>query len=133
MYNHLSNATPDIAAGTFTLNIDPHQILTETGSKSQEIVTADDGSETCITYSNSTRFYVTLQWTFLSSADATTIWNAYHNATRGNGMANSFVWSHPTDSHNYVVKFAGPISRNIKPGVIRGISQIKLRVLGNTT
>ena len=135
MWDYLSNVTADytVSSGSVsidTLTVNPQRVLTEAGAKNQVVHTGDDGTEEIVTLSNVTRFYATLQWDTLPEASAGTIFDQYHNTAKANGIANSFYWDHPTDAHSYCVRFAGPLSRNIRPGSLHGIASVKLKVLG---
>ena len=126
MYSNLSTVTPDLS---FTLDIAPHNILEEYGTMNQEVLCLDDGSEIVLSYTTEPKFFVTLEWGYLSEDDAETIFNAYNSTCQG--MAKSFNWDHPTDEHTYTVRFASDVTRTIKPSGNRGIKSVRLQVLGN--
>lgn len=128
MYDYLSTVTADYA--TAALAVAPQQILTETGTKKQIIHTADDGSEERIDLSTASIFHLTLIWETLSASEAGTIVDFYHDTAKGNGITRTFKWTHPTDGHTYVVRFAEDINRTIRPANLHGINTIKLRVVG---
>ena len=90
----------------------------------------DDGSEEVITLDSDVVCYVTLRWAVLSAADAGTILDFWLDAAKGNGVAESFKWDHPTDGHTYVVKFRGNVPRTIRPPEIHAVPQVRLKVLG---
>ena len=73
----------------------------------------DDGSEERVSLSDDSIFYCTLIWTYKNASDAGTIMDFFHDAAKGNGNAESFKWTHPTDGHSYVVRFDGPLDRHL--------------------
>ena len=128
MFDYLDAQTADYT--TTTLSITPQNVMVEAGTKNQVVHTADDNSEEYISFSNDSIFYVTLQWEILDEADAGTIFDFFHDSTKGNGITRTFYWEHPTDGHKYVVRFAEALPRSISHPEIYGIQQIKLRVTG---
>ena len=133
IWDYLSSTavTPDYNA---TLSVTPQQVITEAGEKHQVAHIGDDDSEEIISFSDDSIFFVTLKWNNLSEADAGTIFDFYHDSSKANGMARSFKWAHPgeTDSHTYIVRFATPLSRSIKPGFLFGVASVKLKILGRS-
>ena len=129
MFDYLSQVSAD---NNETLNVIPNKIITEDGSKTQVIHIGDDGSEERISLSDDSIFYCTLVWTNRNESDAGTIMDFYHDAAKGNGNAESFKWTHPTDGHSYVVRFDGPLKRNLLShgAVYFGFSNVRLRILG---
>jgi len=108
MYDYLSAAVAD---KDVTLSVAPQEILTEQSSKNTVIHLGDDGSEVRVNLSDASIFYVTLQWDYLDESDSGTVIDFWNDTVKGNGMANSFKWGHPTDGHTYVVRFASDLSR----------------------
>jgi len=131
MWDYLTVATPD---NDVILDVSPNKVIVEDGNKNVAIHTGDDGSEERIALSNTSIFYVTLIWTNRNASDAGTIMDYYHDASKGNGMAESFRWLHgsPADTHIYTVRFAGKLSRQViaNPTVIYSYSSVRLRILG---
>lgn len=126
MYDFVSTVAPDIAD---ILTVNPYSEYIEIGQKRQIAHIGEDGSEQRISFSDDTIFYITLQWQKLSAVDGGTIFNLYHNATKANGIMNSFSYAFP-DGHSYVVRFTvDPFSRVVKPPNVQGFS-LKLRVMG---
>ncbi len=130
MWDWVSAVSPDVSSGNYYLNIPNQRVQIETPLKRQEVLVADDGTETTISYSANMRFTVSVQWTYLTSTQAEYIASGFNSTAYGNGMANSFKWYNTADSHKYVVKFASPVAKSLTPGVYYTIPQIKLRVLG---
>lgn len=130
IYDHVAVAVADY---DYTFNIKSHQILPEEGLKQQEILEGDDGSETVITHSNTSIFYVTLIWAYLSASDAGIIFDLFHNTTKANQYARSFRWYSYADLHTYVVKFRSPLVRNRVPGTHHTVNSIKLKIIGKIT
>jgi len=132
MYDYLDSATPDYGddSSEESLSLTPHNSIVELSEKNQIIHVADDNSEERISLSDDNIFRVTLQWETITESEAGTIVDFYYNASKGNGITRTFVWDHPTDGHSYVVRFDGPIKRQINPASIYDIKSITLRVLG---
>jgi len=129
MYDYLSQVTAD---NNVTLAVTPNKVIVEEGSKNQSIRMGDDGSEERVSFSDNSIFYCTLIWTYKNESDAGTIMDFYHDAAKGNGNAESFKWTHPTDGHSYVVRFDGPLDRHLTAtnSVRFGFPRVRLRVLG---
>lgn len=130
MYDYLTAAVP---ATTATMNIIPQELLIEEGKKNQVAHVFDDGSESRISISDTSVFYIKLRWTSgIPIEDAGTIMNFFHKTNLGNGITRSFEWIHPTDGHTYVVRFNSTLPREI--GVItvnkHKIQEIQFKVLG---
>jgi len=132
MWDYLSPSTADYNSSN--LNITPQHVLTETGTKNQVIHLGDDNSEERITLSGSTAmFYVTLQWTVLTTTDASKLFNWYNSTALANARGRSFRWSHPDDGHIYTVRFDSDLSRLGQPGNLFSIPTVTLKVLGRAT
>lgn len=137
MFDFLSKTTADSKA-LFSTSVIPQHILTEVGQKNIVIHTGDDGSEERIALDSKSIFRVRLKWDYLKPGDAGTIVNQYYSTNLGNGMARSWRWAHPTDGHQYTVRFDSPLSRAIMPRAgdssgIHQIAEITLRILGQAT
>ena len=136
MWDYLSPSTAD--SKTLIATPIPQQMLVEEGVKNVIIHTGDDGSEERIALDNDPIFRVNLQWDYLTGSDAGIIVNQYYSTGEGNGTARSWRWTHPTDGHNYTVRFDEPLSRAIMPRsgldpTLHQISAMTLRILGRTT
>ena len=131
MWDYLS-ATPVTPDYNFEMSVKPQKLLLEDGQKTQIVHLGDDNSEEVISFSDDSIFYVTLQWTALSEADAGTIYDFYHDTAKGNGIARSFKWTNyaETDQHTYTVRFASPLPRKIMTGNIHRYLDITIKVLG---
>ena len=134
MYDFLSVSTADSKT---LVALTPQHIITELGEKNVVIHTGDDGSEERIALDSKSIFRVRLKWDYLVEADAGTIVNQYYSTGEGNGTSRSWRWTHPTDGHDYTVRFDSPLSRSIMPragdGQIHQIPDITLRILGRST
>lgn len=130
MFDYLSTVTPDYSA--ITLTIKPQEVVREEGQLNQSIHLGADGSEEVVTYSTKKIFYVNLLWPRKSSSDIGTILDFYYDSTKGNGIARSFKWDHPTDGHTYIVKFRDKMTRGIHY-FQHGIDNIRLKVIGNSS
>jgi hypothetical protein len=130
MSTYLSDVTADYT--TTSLTVSPHNIMVEEGDMVQVVRKMDNGQPVVTTLSGST-FKVTLQWTYLESADETTIFDFYHDTGKAKGRERKFYWYHPEDEKYYTVSFMGPLKKIYdarKPGGIE-ISQIELFVWGD--
>jgi hypothetical protein len=130
MYDYLAAAVP---ATTATMNIVPQELLVENGKKNQVAHVFDDGSESRISISDTSVFYIKLRWTSgIPTEDAGTILDFFHNSNLGNGIARSFEWIHPTDGHTYVVRFNSTLPREIGIQTIdkHKIQEVELKILG---
>ena len=137
MFDFLSKTTADSKA-LFSTSVIPQHVLTEVGDKNVIIHMGDDGSEERIALDNNAIFRVRLRWDYLKPGDAGTIINQYYSTGLGNGRARSWRWAHPTDGHQYTVRFDAPLSRAIMPrsgdsSGIHQIAEIVLRVLWQST
>lgn len=130
MFDYLSTVTPDYSA--ITLTVDPQEVVREEGQLNQVIHLGADGSEEVVTYSTKKIFYVNLLWPRKSSSSIGTILDFYYDAAKGNGLARSFKWDHPTDGHTYVVKFRDKMNRGIDY-FQHGIGNVRFKVIGNSS
>ena len=121
------------ANSTALLDVDPQRVMAELGVKNQVVHLGDDNSEEVITLGSTTVFYVSLQWDVLSSTDAGVIWDFWNSSSKANGLARTFRWAHPTDTHTYTVRFDGDIARSFQPGDIASIGSVRLKVMGRAT
>lgn len=127
MYDYLSAVSADVDV---TLSVDPQDVIWEDGIKNVEIHEGKGVSEERIILSDESVFFVRLQWKAISESDSGTIFDLYHDTAKGCGAGYSFKWSHPTDGHTYVVRFADAISRFQQSSNIYGIATLRLKVLG---
>ena len=131
MYDYLSVKSPDYA---YTLDMEPHDTLVEDGSKRTHIKEYDDETETRLARSTQSVFYVTLHFKYLTEADAGTLFDLYHDSAKASEMQRSFRWlnyGEPAASrHTYVVRFASPLPKSVRPAGAYGITNIRLKVLG---
>lgn len=137
MFDFLAKSTADYKT-LFSTSVIPQHVMTEVGEINTIIHTGDDGSEERIILDKDPIFRVRLRWDYLSPADAGTIVNHYYSTAIGCGMSRSWRWRHPTDGHDYTVRFDTPLSRAIMPRAgdssgIHQISEITLRILGQST
>ena len=137
MADFLSTVTPDSTAATFSLA--SQRTLIEEGIKNTVVHYGDDGSEERISLGTTgiSIFYVTQSWDVLDESDAGTIIDQYHNALKGDGMSKSFKWVNlaepSTSRHVYVARFDSNVPRQIEVGQIYGVTNIKLKILGNSS
>ncbi len=129
MYDDLSNVTADY---TSTLVIKTQKVIIEMGRKNQSIREADDNSEERVSFSDAPIWFVRLQMPSGAIADVGTILEWWGDSAKANGMARTFYWTHPTDGHDYTVRFSKDPTRSIPIGfqdALHGL-EIELRVLG---
>lgn len=130
MSTYLSDVAADYT--TTSLAVTPQNVMPEEGDFNQVVRKMDDGSHVVTTLSGSI-FTVTLQWTYLSSTDAQTILDFYHDTAKAKGRERTFYWLHPVDGNYYTVRFLGPLRRVYKSNMPNGteISEMQLEVVGN--
>ncbi len=127
IYDYVSTVTAD---NNETLTVVPSEVV-EIGYRNQAIHLGDDETEEVVDLGGgSSMFKVILRWNGKEAADAGTLLDFYHDSTKGNGMADSFKWDHPTDGHTYVVKFRSDVQRAIKELTIFGFTEITLKIMG---
>ena len=97
MADYLPVQTADYVDITFSLV--PQDVMSEEGKRNQVMHEFDDGTVHVVSISNQAWFTCTLQWTWLSYADAGIIMDFYHNQSKANGRARTFYWLHPLDGH----------------------------------
>ncbi|MEW6380125.1 MAG: hypothetical protein AB1611_11040 [bacterium] len=104
MYDFLTDVNPDFES---TLSVDPQEVLVISGEKDIEIHQGLGRYEERIILSDQSRFWVKLQWRYLSEPDHSTLFDFYHDPAKGCGTARTFWWAPPVqyDSHVYVVRF----------------------------
>ena len=124
--DYISYATPDKAV---TLNINPSRVIERIGLK-QEKFSADDTDSTVINRRTAYDVYVELLWSVKNESDAGTIFDFWNDTAKGNGTAYSFIWTHPTDGHQYVVKFASSMRRTIFNNFFFTFPSCTLKILG---
>ena len=129
MHNYLSNVTADYTATELTVT--PTTVLTTTGDKVQYVHDFDDGSISVVTANSTSVFNVELQWELISAADHTTIMDFWHNNSKAGGRENTFYWLNPVDGYTYTVRFLTPLITQDMPGLLKSITAISMRVLGN--
>ena len=127
IYDYVSTVTAD---NNETLTVAPSEVV-EIGYRNQAVHLGDDETEEVVDLGGgSSIFKVILRWNAKEAADAGTLLDFYHDSTKGNGMADSFKWNHPTDGHTYVVKFRSDVQRAIKELTIFGFTEITLKIMG---
>lgn len=131
MYKYLSTISADTDdVGITPLNVTPQNVLTEEGDKNQSVHIADDGSEERISLSDSSIYYVEMQWDLITESTASTIYDYFHDTEKGNGKVRSFPWVHPIDGYTYVVRFDSKLQKKSYRGRRRSIDAVRFRVLG---
>jgi hypothetical protein len=125
MYDYLSIVAPD---NNETLSIKPSKVI-EDPFRNQEVREGDDGSEEVVTLDTDVVCYATVLFPKLTASDAGTILDFWLDDTKGNCMAESFKWEHPSDGHTYVVKFRSDVTRTLRYTSFQ-FPNIKLKVMG---
>lgn len=131
MWDVLSAVTPDYS--DTKLDVRPSTELLEEGDKNQEVLVADDDSDTIITLSSTSVFYVELTFENITEAEAGTIMDMYHNTNKANGKARSFLWKHygeASDPHEYTVRFDRKPKRVVSPPLLYSVRNVRLKILG---
>jgi len=126
MYDYLSVVAPD---NDETLSTPKPSKVIEDPIRNQEIHEGDDGSEEVVTLATAVIYYVTVLFPKLKASDAGTILDFYLDDSKGNCMAESFKWDHPSDGHTYVVKFRSNAKRTLQYTIFE-YPNIKLKVMG---
>ncbi len=126
IYDYVSEVTPDY---NYAIGITPQGDVSEEGVKNQVVHLGVDGSEERISFNTTSVFYINIGWNVLSEADSGTIFDWYNDPVKANGMQRSFkfAWG---DGHTYVVRFASPLPRTGSVLSRRGITGIKMKILG---
>ena len=131
MYDYVSTIAADY---DYTLDMQPHDTLVEDGSKNVKIKEYDDETETRIIRSSQSVFFVSLTFSYLSESNAGILFDLYHDSAKACGMAKTFKWLNYAEPsarrHTYVVRFASPLPRTIRPAGSYAFGTIKLKVLG---
>ena len=131
MYDYLAGTTT--ADYDYTLDMVSHNVEVEDGQKNIVIKEYDDASESRVVRSNVSVFYVTVSWEYLSEANAGTLFDLFHNTSKANGMARTFKWinhGEPTSNqHTYVVRFASPLPRTIRPAALYDYASVQFKVI----
>jgi len=129
MYDFLTSISPDVES---TLSVDPQQVMMVSGQKEVEIHQGRGRSEERIILSDASKFWVKLQWNYLSEADHSTLFDFYHDSAKGCGTARTFWWSPPVqyDSHTYVVRFDCRWESFLKNYKNYGVGNLLLAILG---
>lgn len=127
IYDYVSTVTPD---NDVTLQVTPAEV-SEIGSRNQVVHLGDDETEEVVDLGGgSSIFKAVLRWSAMSASDAGTLLDFYHDSAKGNGMADSFKWDHPTDGHTYVVKFRSDVQRAVRQSTVFSYTEITLKIMG---
>jgi len=118
-----------VADYDYVLSVSPQGQLIEAGLKKQVIRIADDGSEERITLDDDINFVVTFNWNGLTESEMGDIIDLYFNPSKANGIENTFYWTNPMDSVDYVVRFMGVIVRDIGPSWVHAMKRVQLKVI----
>lgn len=126
MYDYLSIVAPD---NDVTLSTPKPSRVKENLFRNQKIHLGDDVSEEVVTLDPAVVGDVTVLFPKLQASDAGTILDFYLDAAKGNCMAESFKWEHPSDGHTYVVKFRSDVKRTLRYTSFQ-FPNIKLKLMG---
>ena len=134
MWDYLASEGVTADKPGVTLSVTPSEILPAEGFKRQDVYEMDSGQIVCVGISNNSYFDVKLRWKILTTSDAGTIMDIWHNTDKGNGFLNSFYWDHPTETtHVYTVKFKTNLTTNYIAdygSAHQQVGEITLRVFG---
>ncbi len=126
LYDYLSTVSADVDQ---TLSINPQSVLTETITKNDQVQEGDDGgSEERAEFTGNFIAYVVIRFDILDNTDSGTVIDFFYSSSKGNGLINSFKFTHP-DGHTYVVRFDTDMNRLMNPTTYSN-KNIRLKVLG---
>jgi hypothetical protein len=126
IYDYVDTIASDV---NYTLTLDPQSVITELGTKNDVVHFGDDGNDEVIGMGGSSVIpFIIIRYELLNESDAGQISQFWYDSNRGDGMLNSFKFSHP-DGHTYVVRFDNNFERVIDP-INYGVRNIKLKILG---
>lgn len=130
MYDFLTDQVADYTSTV--LSVDPQNVLTISGEKEVEVHKGRGRSEERIILSDASKFWVKLQWRYLSEADHSTLFDFYHDPNKGCGTGRTFVWTPPSqyDAHQYVVRFDCRLESFLQNYQNYGIANLLLYVVG---
>ncbi len=130
IWDFVGDLAADYSATEFT--VDPQDVIPISGEKDIEIHKFPGRSEERIIMSEDSRFWVKLQWRYLSEADHSTIFDFYHDSAKGCATAKSFYWVPPTQysSHIFTVRFDCKWESFLQNYKNYGIANLLLAVLG---
>lgn len=127
-YDYLSTISADYGTA---VALKPSNIITEDATKRQIVNEADDNSVgEVITLSSDPIVHFRLEWANKTASDAGTLYGLWMDSAKANGIANTWKFTHPTDGHTYVVRFACDLIRQIAHANVHGILSVRLRVHG---
>jgi hypothetical protein len=108
LYDYVDEVVPD---NDETMTLAARGNVTERTMLNQVIHKAVDGvSDEVITISSKVIAYISYPFSALSNSDGGTVFDFFHDSTKGNGIAKSFKLQN-TDGHTYVVKFESNMDR----------------------
>ena len=128
MHNYLSDVTANYF---YTLDIPNQVTMPITGKKSQVIHEFDDGSVVVVGLSSQSFYDVGVEWKYIRESNKAIIMELWNNPIKADGMRRTFYWKNPVDEHLYTVRFLSDLTNIYRPGIIRSISTVTLRVEGN--
>jgi len=103
MGDFLSTDTADYT--TTELNIKPQEEMPTMPSKNQVTLTAANGTPMVLNLNDTTNFTVNISMRDVNIDDGEIIMDFWASKTKGNGIARTFYWVHPTDGVTYVARF----------------------------
>lgn len=125
IYDYISDATPD---NNVTMTLAARGSITERTTKNQIVHLGVDGSEEVITIASTVIAYLEYPFSALTNSDAGTVFEFWHDAAKGNGIAESFKLQNG-DGHTYVVRFDSDMDRVRHLGNYQSLSVI-FKILG---
>ncbi len=117
------------------MDIPSQEVIGEPGRFPGQKRHVTDGSTYLTTTPNTQQvFEVSLKFKNKRDSDVGTLLDFFHDTAKGMGMARSFIWQHPTDGNQYIVKFKERIlERLIKFVGVQGFSGFDLLVIDVAT
>ena len=100
--DHLNIVTPDCTSGT--LSVAPHNTVTYAAGRHQKILIFDEVDESRISIDDDYVFFTDIKWELIPASNSGIVIDYLLSWDKGNGIARSFKWQHPTDGETYVVR-----------------------------
>jgi len=111
------------------LSLAPHEVLFTEPIRRQVTYTFDDTSDVIISLDDSYTFYADIQWNLISAANSGVVSDFYYSPDKGDGIAKSFLFTHPEDGYTYTVRFVAGPGKSLYPAG-RHTIPARLKILG---
>lgn len=129
MWNFLDEVAPQYDD---FLAVTPQEVMPWEGSKNQRLIFTDAGAPLVTSRSDSSVFYVQLNFKNISAASCSTIMSMYHDPLKANGLARSFKFTNNSESpaRVYTVRFTGSLPGSVYAWGQHQVLSLKLLVEG---